>query len=249
MYAAGFTDKGQTRSQNQDAIFVCCDTLGPLPNLFILADGMGGHNAGEIASARAVDYIADYIRNFKAAEFVQPDNFLDLLVSAVQEANSKIYKMSEDNPEMQGMGTTIIVCTVYDKKIIMVHVGDSRAYVVAPTHITQITEDHTYVEEMIQAGELTSEEANIHPNRHVITRALGISGPLEADGIVRPLSDTTTVVLCSDGLSDMLDDDAIKGIVEDEGFVEHRTKHLIEEANLRGGHDNISAILIDVNRA
>jgi len=248
MNAAGLSDTGKSREQNQDAIFLCNSTIGPLPNLYIIADGMGGHKAGEVASEKAIKYIEEYIRDFKMAEFVKPENFLDLLVTAIQDANKKVFDMSKENPEMEGMGTTLIACTINDGKIIMAHVGDSRAYVVAPTYITQITEDHTYVEQMVQSGEISEAEATTHPKRNVITRALGTDDPLQVDGIVHPVGDVSTVVLCTDGLSDMLDDNAIKDIVEGIGFAEHRAQFLIEEANSRGGIDNISAILIDVGR-
>jgi len=248
MNAAGLTDKGQTREQNQDAILVTCDPLGPLPNLFIVADGMGGHNAGDVASTQAITFMYDYIRNFQAAKFVQADNYLDLLVAAVQGANSMLCKMSEDNEAMQGMGTTLTACVVADGKLLLAHVGDSRAYAITPESISQITADHTYVEEMVQAGQLTAKEALTHPKRHVVTRVLGSQTSFEVDGIVMPIGDAATILLCSDGLTNMLDDNIIKGIVNGVGFVEHRTKFLVEEANSCGGHDNISAILIDVNR-
>lgn len=246
MYAAGLTDTGKKREQNQDAIFVSNEPIGPLPNLYILADGMGGHNAGDVASTKAVDHVKKYIQNFKAAKFVKPENFLDLLVTATQEANGKVFAMSEKNENMRGMGTTLIACTIHDGKIMMVHVGDSRAYVVSPTGITQITQDHTFVQQMLEKGQLTEAQASVHPKRHVITKALGIAGPLEVDGIVRLVGDAKTIILCSDGLSDMLDDPGIKNIVDVVGFPEQRVKFLIEEANMRGGYDNISAILIDV---
>jgi len=248
MYAAGLTDKGQMREQNQDAIFIENNQIGPLPNLYIVADGMGGHQAGEVASENAIKSIEDYIRNFKVAEFVKPENFLDLLVTAVQDANKKVFEMSEQDPAMKGMGTTLIVCTVSDGKAMLAHVGDSRAYAVSKTQITQITEDHTYVEQMVQTGKISEAEATTHPKRHVITRALGVEGPLQVDGIVHPIGSTATLVLCTDGLSDMLDNNTIKTIVDGIGFAEHRAQFLIEEANSRGGHDNISAILIDLGR-
>lgn len=248
MHAVGKTDKGQTRKENQDAIFIENKPIGPLPNLYIVADGMGGHNAGEVASEQAIDAIADYIRTFKAAAFVKPENFLDLLVTAVQYANKTVFTMSKETPEMKGMGTTLIACTIHDGKIIMAHVGDSRAYVVTAENIKQITDDHTYVGQMLQAGQISEAEANAHPDRNIITRAVGSEESLQVDGIVRPINDTITIVLCTDGLSDMMDNETIKNIVNGIGFAEQRTQFLIEEANSLGGRDNISAILIDVGR-
>lgn len=248
MFAAGLTDKGKTREQNQDAILVACEPLGPLPNLFIVADGMGGHNAGDVASKQAITFIYDYVLHFQAAAFVQADNYLDLLVSAIQKANTLLCKMAADDDTLYGMGTTLTACVAAEGKLILAHVGDSRAYAVAPGRITQLTADHSYVAEMVQAGQLTKEEALTHPKRHVITRVLGSETSFEVDGIIMPIGDISSVLLCSDGLSNMVDNNVIKDIVNGVGLAEHRVKFLVEEANAQGGHDNISAVLIDLNK-
>jgi len=248
MYVAGLTDIGRSRSQNQDSIFFTSVPIGPLPNLFIVADGLGGHNAGEVASTKAVEFITEYVRDFKAAEFVKSDNYLDLLVTAVQGANAKVCEMAKTNPEMQDMGTTLTACIITDEKIVLAHVGDSRAYSITKDEINQLTADHSYVESMVKTGEITAEEALTHPDRHMITRVLGMPELFEVDGAVKPIGDTISVLLCSDGLTNMLDDQKIKDIVSGTGFIEHRAKFLIEEANMRGGLDNISAVLIDINK-
>jgi len=248
MYVSGLTDVGKNRNQNQDAIYFSADAIGPLPNLFIVADGMGGHNAGDVASTKAVQFVTEYVHDFKAAEFVLSDNYLDLLVSAVQYANKKVCEMAESNPNMQGMGTTLTACVVTNEKIILAHVGDSRAYSVSLDKITQLTADHSYVGNMVQSGQITAEEALTHPNRHMITRVLGMPESFEVDGIVLPIGDTASILLCSDGLTNMIDDNGIKQIVDGTGFVEDRVKFLVEEANMRGGLDNISVVLVDVNR-
>jgi len=248
MNVAGLTDVGRSRNQNQDTIFFTSEPIGPLPNLFIVADGLGGHNAGEIASTKAVEFITEYVRDFKAAEFVQSDNYLDLLVTALQGANKKVCELAETSIEMQGMGTTLTACIITDEKIVLAHVGDSRAYAISKDKINQLTADHSYVESMVKTGQITAEEALTHPDRHMITRVLGMPELFEVDGAVKPVGDTVSVLLCSDGLTNMLDDNMIKEIVNGTGFVGHRAKFLIEEANTRGGLDNISAVLIDVNR-
>lgn len=248
MYVAGLTDIGRSRSQNQDSIFFTSVPIGPLPNLFIVADGLGGHNAGEVASTKAVEFITEYVRDFKAAEFVKSDNYLDLLVTAVQGANTKVCEMAKINPEMRDMGTTLTACIITDEKIVLAHVGDSRAYSITKDEINQLTADHSYVESMVKTGEITAEEALTHPDRHMITRVLGMPKLFEVDGAVKPIGDTVSVLLCSDGLTNMLDDQKIKDIVRGTGFIEHRVKFLIEEANMRGGLDNISAVLIDINK-
>ena len=246
MHAAGLTDIGNSRAQNQDSIYVSTAPLGPLPNLFIVADGMGGHNAGEVASQKAVEGVIDYIQNFQAAAFVTPDNYLDLLTAAVQEANTKITQIAMDDKTKQGMGTTLTACVVTDEKIYITHIGDSRAYTITPRTINQITTDHTYVAQMLQAGEITQDEALMHPNRHMITRVLGAQGLFEADGIVRPAKTVHSVLLCSDGLSNALNDETLKEIVRRKTPAEDRVKTLVNEANLRDGRDNISAIIIDL---
>jgi len=248
MFAAGLTDVGKTRSQNQDAIYFSLGPVGPLPNLFIVADGIGGHNAGEVASTQAIATAIGYISNFQVAEFVTPDDYLDLLVTAVQKANDKVCEMAESNEEMQGMGTTFTACVVDGEKLLIAHVGDSRIYAFTPAGINQLTTDHTYVNHMLQTGQITAEEAQNHPQRNMITRSLGSQNLFEVDGLVTDINDIITVLICSDGLTDMLDDKAIHGIVSGAGFVESRTKFLVEEANLRGGNDNISVILIDIKR-
>ena len=248
MNVAGLTDVGRNRNKNQDAIFFTSQAIGPLPNLFIVADGLGGHNAGEVASTKAVEFITNYVREFKAAEFVQSDNYLDLLVTAVQGANATVCELAEANPEMQGMGTTLTACIITNEKIFLAHVGDSRAYAITREKISQLTADHSYIDNMVKTGQITAEEALTHPDRHMVTRVLGMPELFEVDGAVKPIADTVSVLLCSDGLTNMLDDNMIKEIVNGTGLVEHRVKFLIEEANKRGGLDNISAVLIDVGR-
>jgi len=248
MHVFGLTDIGQLRSQNQDAIFFHKTQIGPLPNLFIVADGMGGHKAGEIASTKAIEFLKKYICDFKVPEIVLPENYLDLLVTAVQDTNRKVCEMGENNPEMQGMGTTLTACVITDDKIMIAHVGDSRAYSFANGKLNQLTNDHSYVEQMVQSGQLTAAEALTHPKRNMLTRVLGMSESFEVDGLTLPLKGIESVLLCSDGLTNMLKDSLIESIVSGTDFVEHRTKFLIEEANSRGGHDNISAVLIDIRR-
>ena len=245
MIAAGFTDVGLSRKHNQDAIFVSAEEVGPLPNLFIVADGMGGHNAGDVASSRAVEIVVDYVRNFRAATLVQPDDYLDLLINAAQRANDAIFSEGIESIDKKGMGTTLTLCVIHGKKIIVVHIGDSRAYRVTNEKIEQITTDHTYVEELIQARRISKEQAKTHPRRHVVTKVLGTKGPCGADGLVVSENDTKAVLLCSDGLSNMLDNDTILNIINSSGTPSARALTLIGQANLNGGHDNISAIIID----
>lgn len=248
MYAAGLTDVGVTRSQNQDAIFVCNNAIGPLPNLFIVADGMGGHNAGDVASNLAVEKFTGFIRDFAAQDFIRPENFLDLLVSAAQHAGKEITEKAESDESMMGMGTTLTACVITDEKVFIAHIGDSRAYAVNMLNMNQLTNDHTFVNELLQTGRVSEEEAKTHPKRHVLTKVLGVPGFAEIDGLIFDIGDAAAILLCSDGLSNMLEEEAMMRIINGLGYVEHRTRYLIDEANKKGGRDNISAVLIDVGR-
>ncbi|MCL1877619.1 MAG: Stp1/IreP family PP2C-type Ser/Thr phosphatase, partial [Defluviitaleaceae bacterium] len=248
MYAAGFTDVGSVREQNEDAIFVHNKPIGPFPNLFIVADGMGGHKAGEIASSMAVEKFSGFIRDFPAQDFVRPEDYLDLLISAAQHAGDEINKKAKSDESTSGMGTTLTAGVIDGDKIFLVHIGDSRAYLVHLLSMSQITTDHTFVEELLQTGRVTAEEAKTHPRRHVLTRVLGVPENMQIDGIVRDIGDATAVLLCSDGLTNMLDDESMMKIINGLGYVEHRTKYLVEEANKKGGLDNISAIVVDIAR-
>jgi len=246
MYAAGLTDVGITRTQNQDAIFLSKERIGPFPNLFIVADGMGGHKAGDVASNLAVEKFSGYIRDFAASDFIKSENFLDLLVSAAQHAGDAISKAALVDEDKHGMGTTLTACVIADKKAFIAHIGDSRAYAVNLIEMKQLTTDHTYVNELLQSGRLTEDEAKTHPKRHVLTKVLGVPGVAEIDGIVRDITDVTAILMCSDGLSNMLEHDHMMNIVNGLGYVEHRTRYLIDEANKKGGLDNISAVVIDI---
>jgi len=247
MKAAGLTDVGVTRSQNQDAIHVSETAIGPLPNLFIVADGMGGHKAGDVASNLAITEFCKFIINFPAKEFVLPENYLDLLVNAAQHANGKITKKAQTDETMNGMGTTLTACVIAAGKIFGVHIGDSRAYTINVNGMKQLTTDHTFVHELMQTGRVSEEEAKTHPKRHILTKVLGASGFLEADGIVHELGDAAAVLLCSDGLYNMVSDETIMKTVNGFGDAKHRIKYLIDEANRNGGKDNISAVLIDID--
>ncbi|MCL2498777.1 MAG: Stp1/IreP family PP2C-type Ser/Thr phosphatase [Defluviitaleaceae bacterium] len=246
MYAAGLTHTGQVRSQNQDAIFVSADAVGPLPNLFIVADGMGGHKAGDVASNQAVERFHKYISEMPKPK--EPaDSYIQLLYSVAERINRELFELARAHPEeMHGMGTTFIACVIEGGRADFVHVGDSRVYAVTPEGIEQFSNDHTYAEEMFRAGEITAEEARMHPKRHHLTRVLGFDPYVELDGFSRNLEGISSVLLCTDGLSNMMDDGQLMKIVNREGYVEIRVQVLVDEANARGGSDNISAVLIDL---
>ncbi|MCL2572877.1 MAG: Stp1/IreP family PP2C-type Ser/Thr phosphatase [Defluviitaleaceae bacterium] len=240
MYAVGLTDVGKVRDHNEDVIYYTTSPIGSLPNLFIVADGMGGHNAGEIASAKSLEYSVNFITGAECYD--TKEDILDILKTAIVIANTNVFKLSTTNPAYSGMGTTFSACTIYQDTMIISHVGDSRIYTICPKEITQITKDHSFVQEMIDAGEITKEEARTHSKRNMITKVLGCDLELTPDGFFHDISDAHYVLLCSDGLTDMLSDEEIKNIV----LQEKDTQSLIDAANLKGGKDNISAIIIDV---
>ena len=250
------TNVGKMRSVNQDTIYVSTDPLGPLPNLFVVADGMGGHNGGEIASKEAIAHFSGYIAGLgeKTEEGV-----LDLLTSAASAANKEVLEQAIRNPELAGMGTTLTACTIDQKndqnngqnngqkKCNIIHIGDSRAYAITSDKITQLTYDHSYVNEMVKAGQITQDEARGHPKRNVLTRVLGINPEMSADGYVFDIEPGSVILLCSDGLYNMVPEDEIKYIINN--TEKEPALALIAAANERGGTDNISAVVIDtVNR-
>ena len=241
MLAAGLSVTGKVRPQNQDTIFVSTEPVGPLPNLFVVADGMGGHNAGDVASSLAVSLFVEYIREQSA----EPADFLDLCVAAAAHANSRVLMLGNADTSLYGMGTTLTACYILNDQIKIVHVGDSRIYVVTADEIIQLTNDHSYVQEMVRAGYLTPRQAREHPKRNVLLRVLGGEDALETDAFTRSLKGACVVLLCSDGLHGMIRDEAIKDIIHRRVSVEERVESLINAANEAGGHDNISVILIE----
>jgi protein phosphatase len=241
MKSTGLSCIGKVRNQNQDSIFFSADPVGSLPNLFIVADGMGGHNAGDVASKQAVEKFLEYIRTNPA----EAPDFLDLAVSAAVHANACISEQARQNPGLSGMGTTFSACFLIDKNIKIVHVGDSRVYAVLPGNITILTQDHSFVHEMVKAGQITPEEARTHPKRNILLRVMGGHDNFEADAYSRGMEDGCVILLCSDGLYDMLTDDEIMGIVNSGETLEEKAQRLIDAANAAGGKDNISVILIN----
>lgn len=240
MTGIGKTNKGRVRMQNEDSIFVSNTGIGNLPNIFIVADGMGGHKAGDIASNFSIKYFCEYIHNNHFE-----DEILDLLIGGVKYSNENVYKMSLQDDNYTNMGTTFLAAVVKDGKIYIAHVGDSRLYIIRGGEIFQVTTDHTYVMEMIKAGEITYLEAKNHPNRNVITRALGVGNEILVDGIFSNVLEDDIVLICSDGLSSMITDNEILQIVSQKNLLlENKLDKLIEAANNNGGCDNISVILI-----
>lgn len=227
------TDIGLKRSNNQDTIKVC-EGLG----LCLVADGMGGHKGGEIASEMAADTVEAVIGQANSFDSVEA-----WVKHAISQANKDIYLKAIDEPELRGMGTTCSLVVVKDDMVHIGHVGDSRIYFVSDAEIRQVTIDHTLVEDLIKRGELKREDAKQHPKRNVITRAVGTDSDVEVDYSSYRVVDTEKVLLCSDGLTGRVEDHEILEIVNNNS-IDDAVKALIKLANDRGGADNISVVIM-----
>ena len=233
------TDVGQKRKMNQDYVFTSEDAVGNLPNLFVVADGMGGHNAGDFASSHAVEILVDEIR--KDADY----NPVKVIRHAIETANTEIIEQTQKDEGLRGMGTTMVVSTIVGQYAYVANVGDSRLYVVQG-QIQQITKDHSLVQEMVRLGEISPEEARNHRDKNIITRALGAEKTVDIDFFDLKLEAGDTILMCSDGLSNMVDDRKMEEIILDsEMELTEKGKTLIREANLNGGKDNIAIILVE----
>ena len=233
------TDVGQKRKMNQDYVFVSKDPVGNLPNLFVVADGMGGHNAGDFASSHAVQILVDEIR--KDADF----NPIKVLRHAIETANMEILERAQQDEALKGMGTTMVVATIVGHYAYVANVGDSRLYLIQG-QIRQVTRDHSLVQEMVRMGELKPEEARNHPDKNIITRALGAERTVDIDFFDLTMEPDSTILMCSDGLSNMVEDSKIEEIILDKTEeLPRKGEELLEEANRNGGKDNIAVILVE----
>ncbi len=235
--AAGQTDRGRCRPGNEDSIWV-----GTRPPLFMVADGMGGHAAGEVASRMAVETIGRRLQQ-SAREGAEP---LRLLQEAVLAANGALCAAAEGNPAWQGMGTTLAAIFPFGSHLAVAHVGDSRVYRLRGRQIEQLTEDHTVVAEQVRLGLLSSEEAAHASHQHLITRALGQGPDLEVSVQQIELRDGDRYLLCSDGLSSLVPDEIIAGVIHSLPQPRAACRALVDLANQRGGTDNISVVLVEV---
>ena len=234
------TDVGRKRQMNQDSVFSSEIAIGNLPNLFIVADGMGGHRAGDYASKCTVDTMKEVV-----GASLEKDPAI-ILREAIEEANRRIYAKSGEDAEYEGMGTTVVAATITGNILRIAFVGDSRLYIIND-EITQITKDHSLVEEMVRMGGLDREAARIHPDKNIITRAVGVSEQVLVDFFTVELTAQDTILLCSDGLTNMLDDEEILMIVRGQRDVVEKAQQLVYMANERGGRDNISVVLLEMS--
>ena len=227
MQTFSLTDTGRMRTANQDYVF-CQDTeIGSFPNLFIVADGMGGQIVSQIQKSTKITPIG-------------------IFEQAVAAANEKVYQASKEDPSLYGMGTTVVAAMVLGKTVYVVNVGDSRLYVCKES-LTQVTVDHSLVEEMVQSGKLQKEEMRTHPNKNIITRALGTNPEVKADCFEIEVEEGDVLLLCSDGLSNMMEDKTMEAIIKkNPEDMEQAARQLVDEANKAGGKDNISVVLVRI---
>lgn len=232
------TDIGRRRKVNQDYVFTCEKPIGNLPNLFLVADGMGGHKAGDYASRYTVEIMCEVVERALEKE---PEL---ILKKAIEAANKHIRSKSLEDENFDGMGTTIVAATCLNNRLQVANVGDSRLYIIGK-NIRQITNDHSLVEEMVRMGGLDRETARNHPDKNIITRAIGAGDDVEIDFFTVELEPEETILMCTDGLSNMLEDEEIRMILEGQRDLVEKTEALVNEANNRGGRDNISVVLIE----
>ncbi len=237
MQIQALTDIGRKRQVNQDYIFQSAEPVGAFPNLFILADGMGGHKGGDFASKYLTETMVGFISKNQNADIIK------VLRNAVRMSNTLIYEKSHSDPALSGMGSTLVAAVISDGLLTVANVGDSRLYIIRDG-ITQVTRDHSYVEEQVESGKMERYSEEYNRQKNIITRAIGTEERVEADYFEVDLIRDDHILLCSDGLTNMLDDDTILAIISGHGSLQYKARTLIEAANENGGNDNIAVILI-----
>ena len=231
-------DVGRKREVNQDYIFVSNEPLGNLPNLLIVADGMGGHRAGDFASRYAVETLKEDLANSTE------DGPEAMIRKAIQSANQKLIEAARQDARLEGMGTTLVVATVIEHTLYFANVGDSRLYLLHDT-IKQLSKDHSFVQEMVRLGGIDAEEAKHHPDKNIITRAVGAREKVEVDFFEYRLKKGDMNLMCTDGLSNMIEDEEMLAIVKSSRDIVEAVERLVEKANDNGGNDNIGVILAE----
>lgn len=228
------SDVGNFRKINEDYIDYYIDEI---KRIYVVADGMGGHNAGDVASKLAVQNTIKYINSLSTINDMEDD-----LKNAILDSNKKIYKLSRKNEELSGMGTTITACMIVDNDMVVANVGDSRCYIIKSDEIIKVTKDHSLVQQLIDEGSITEDEGYSHPNKNIITRALGTKDNVDIDTYKMSTDGIIKVILCTDGLSNLIKEEEIYDIVMNK---ENCCIELIELSKARGGKDNISVIVFE----
>ena len=234
------SDVGKVRELNEDSFYIS-DSLDEI-QLYILADGMGGYNGGEVASKLAIQSAKNYIENnFKQIE-KDKDSIIQLVGSSVEYANMIVYEKSKENDELNGMGTTLDVCLIYNNRVFIGHVGDSRVYRIRKEFMRKLTQDHSYVQKLVKDGTITKEEAVHHPQKNMLMKALGCNAFVEPDVMVKGFLKDDILIMNSDGLTNLVSQEEI--FKEAKKDIEQAPKELVNLANGKGGYDNITVIVI-----
>ena len=239
MKSYSVTDVGQKRRENQDYVYASEQPIVNLPILFVVADGMGGHNAGDFASRCAVSVMVESVKRDMSF------NPIKIIRHAIETANEQVCVQADLDPQKSGMGTTLVAVTVVGHYAYVANVGDSRLYLSDSHDIVQITRDHSWIAEMVRRGEISREEARNHPDKNIITRAVGTGPSVRIDFFDVELEEETRILMCSDGLSNMVSDDTIQEILCSSDDIEKSAESLVALANENGGRDNISVIIIE----
>ncbi len=232
------TDVGMVRKVNQDYVYTSNNPVGPLENLFVVADGMGGHQAGDYASKYTVETVISELEKSNIEDVEKA------LVSAIKIANRELIKKANEDPELKGMGTTVVAATIVNQMMYFANVGDSRLYLINQG-ITQLTKDHSLVEEMVRLGGIKPEEAKYHPDKNIITRAIGAKGNVEVDFYEHRLKKGDIILMCTDGLSNMVEDDELFHIIQGGRDIVESAVSLVDAAKENGGTDNIGIVLVE----
>lgn len=238
MKACALTDTGRVRTTNQDYVYASIDPVGALPDFFLVADGMGGHQAGDFASRFIAENLLSYFNKASEKEIVV------LLKEAIQKINLMLHQESMDKPELNGTGSTLVTAVIDQSTMYVTNVGDSRLYLIR-NRLKQVTRDHSYVEELVSLGQIERGSRDYREKKNIITRAVGTQDKLEIDFFEVSLEPGDYVLMCSDGLSNMLEDAEMEEIICSELNLQEKAEKLITVANDNGGKDNIAVVLID----
>ena len=238
MKACALTDTGRVRTANQDYVYASVEPVGSLPNLFVVADGMGGHQAGDYASRYIVENLVSYLQCTENSQIVP------LLREAILKVNTMLYHEAKEKPEFSGMGTTLVAAVADENTLYVANVGDSRLYLVRD-RIRQVTRDHSYVEELVSLGRLERGSKDYKDKKNIITRAVGTEDKLLVDFFEVGLEPGDYILMCSDGLSNMLEDAEMEEIIGSDLELQEKAEKLITVANDNGGKDNIAVVLVD----
>lgn len=238
MRACAMTDIGRVRTANQDYVYASTDSVGMLPNLFLVADGMGGHKAGDYASRYISEHLVEHLKQAGNSEIIP------LLREGIEKVNKMLYQESRDRAELNGMGTTLVAAVIEDSIMYVANVGDSRLYQIR-NKLKQITRDHSYVEELVSLGQMERGSRDYREKKNIITRAVGTEEKLDIDFFEVSLEPGDYILMCSDGLSNMLEDAEMEEIICSELELGEKAEKLITVANDNGGKDNIGVVLIN----